>query len=61
MRVSFARSRRARRARQQGLRRAGQRCFKSNSTTIVRTMFVLYTLLILGGIIAFVIVGFTQG
>jgi hypothetical protein len=29
-------------------------------TAIVRTMFVLYTLLIVGGIVVFVIVGLTQ-
>ena len=31
-----------------------------NSTGIVRTMFVLYTLLIVGGLVFFVAVGLTQ-
>jgi hypothetical protein len=39
---------------------AGQTNFETNSTGIVRTMFVLYTLLIAGGIVFFVTVGLTQ-
>ena len=39
---------------------AGQTCLETNSTRIVRTMFVLYTLLIVGGIVFFVAVGLTQ-
>ena len=38
----------------------GQTCFETNSKAIVRTMFVLYTLLIVGGIVVFVTVGLTQ-
>jgi hypothetical protein len=41
-------------------RRAGQAAFERNSTHIVRTMFVLYSLLIVGGIVFFVTVGLTQ-
>jgi hypothetical protein len=33
---------------------------ETNSTGIVRTMFDLYTLLIVGGIVLFVTVGLTQ-
>jgi hypothetical protein len=33
---------------------------ETNSTSTVRTMFVLYTLLIVGGIVFFVAVGLTQ-
>jgi hypothetical protein len=40
--------------------RAGQSRLEPNSTRIVRTMFVLYTLLIVGGIVFFVAVGLTQ-
>ena len=40
--------------------RAGEACLETNSTGIVRTMFVLYTLLIVGGIVFFVTVGLTQ-
>lgn len=39
---------------------AGRSCLEPNSTGIVRTMFVLYTLLIVGGIVFFVAVGITQ-
>ena len=39
---------------------AGQSCLEANSTGIVRTMFVLYSLLIVGGIVFFVAVGLTQ-
>jgi hypothetical protein len=39
---------------------AGKACFATNSAGTVRTMFVLYTLLIVGGIVAFVTVGLTQ-
>jgi hypothetical protein len=35
-------------------------CSETNSTGIVRAMFVLYTLLIVGGIVVFVTVGLTQ-
>ena len=44
----------------QGFTRAGQTCFETNSSSTVRTMFALYTLLIAGGIVLFVIVGLTQ-
>jgi hypothetical protein len=40
--------------------RAGQTGFEPNSTGIVRTMFVLYSLLIVGGIVFFVTIGLTQ-
>jgi hypothetical protein len=39
---------------------AGRECFETNSTGIVRTMFLLYTLLIVGGIVFCVAVGLTQ-
>ena len=39
---------------------AGEACLETNSIGIVRTMFVLYTLLIVGGIVLFVTVGLTQ-
>jgi hypothetical protein len=32
----------------------------TNSTGVVRTMFILYMLLIVGGIVVFVTVGLTQ-
>jgi hypothetical protein len=38
---------------------AGQTCFEPNSTGM-RTMFVLYTLLIVVGVVFFVAVGLTQ-
>ena len=38
----------------------GATCFETNSTAIVRTMFVLYSLLIVGGIVFFVTVGLMQ-
>ena len=41
-------------------RGAGRTRLKANSTSIVRTMFVLYTLLIVGGVVLFVGVGLTQ-
>ena len=41
-------------------RPAGQAAFERNSTRIVRTMFVLYSVLIVVGIVFFVIVGLTQ-
>ena len=34
--------------------------FERNSTRIVRTMFFLYSVLIVGGIVVFVTVGLTQ-
>ena len=39
---------------------AGDTGSETNSTRIVRTMFILYTLLIAGGIVFFVTVGLTQ-
>jgi hypothetical protein len=39
---------------------AGLTRLETNSTDIVRTMFVLYTLLIVGGVVVFVVVGLTQ-
>lgn len=44
----------------QGATRAGDTGLETNSTRIVRTMFILYTLLIAGGIVFFVTVGLTQ-
>jgi hypothetical protein len=41
-------------------RRAGQAAFERNSTHIVRAMFVLFLVLIVGGIVLFVTVGLTQ-
>jgi hypothetical protein len=41
-------------------RPAGQAAFERNSTHIVRAMFVLYSVLIVVGIVFFVIVGLTQ-
>jgi hypothetical protein len=35
-------------------------CCETNSKGIVRTMFVLYSLLIVGGVVFFVTVGLTQ-
>ena len=43
-----------------GLRAAGQSCLEPNLSGIVRAMFVLYTLLIVGGIALFVAVGLSQ-
>ena len=40
--------------------RAGDTGLETNSIRIVRTMFILYTLLIAGGIVFFVTVGLTQ-
>ncbi len=41
-------------------RRKGRACRLGDELNAVRTMFVLYTLLIVGGILVFVTVGLTQ-
>ena len=48
------------RAAARGLTRAGDTGLETNSTCTVRTMFILYTLLIAGGVVFFVTVGLTQ-